>query len=356
MRLDEITSTEPQREHGDLSDLKASIQQFGLLEPLVVTPEGKLLAGRRRYQALTELHFETAPVRFAIPQNKYEEFLIALHENTCRKQLTWQEEAHCALQEKRLYEEAFPETKHGGNRKSSVHPAHLKPPRYTEAKASVDGVDDSTVRRQVELGEALIEHPELAEARTPTQARRLLRQITKAEVPPPEGKYRVLYADPPWSYNDQRTGLPGYATATDHYPAMTNEEIAALPIREIASGDSVLFLWATSPNIHDALHVAGAWGFEYKAMFVWDKIKHNYGHYNSVRHELLLICTRGSCTPDVPELIDSVVSVERSEHSEKPAYFRELIDKLYTRGNRIELFARGTLPDGWRGWGAEYEG
>jgi N6-adenosine-specific RNA methylase IME4 len=86
---------------------------------------------------------------------------------------------------------------------------------------------------------------------------------------------------------------------------------------------------------------------------VWDKVKHNFGHYNSVRQELLLICTRGSCTPDVKELVDSVQTIERStKHSEKPEEFRRIIDTLYPKGPRVELFARAK-HEGWDSWGNE---
>jgi N6-adenosine-specific RNA methylase IME4 len=77
------------------------------------------------------------------------------------------------------------------------------------------------------------------------------------------------------------------------------------------------------------------------------------GHYNSVRHEHLLICTRGKATPDHLELFDSVQAIERTEHSRKPDRFREIIDALYPHGKRVELFARGLLPEGWVGWGYE---
>ena len=103
--------------------------------------------------------------------------------------------------------------------------------------------------------------------------------------------------------------------------------------------------------------VIDAWGFIYKASFVWDKIKHNYGHYNSVRHENLLVATRGSCLPDRRELDDSVVQLERGRHSAKPSYFRDLIDRMYVPPghgvDRIELFARGELPPWWDSWGYE---
>ena len=66
----------------------------------------------------------------------------------------------------------------------------------------------------------------------------------------------------------------------------------------------------------------------------------------------MLIAGHGKSTPDVKELHDSVISIERTGHSEKPEYFRELIDKLYPSGNRIELFARKKAK-GWETWGAE---
>ncbi|MBA7557571.1 hypothetical protein ES705_50332 [subsurface metagenome] len=105
--------------------------------------------------------------------------------------------------------------------------------------------------------------------------------------------------------------------------------------------------------MEECFSVIKAWGFKYKASFVWDKVKHNWGHYNSVRHEFLLICIRGTFLPQSKELHDSVISIERSkEHSKKPEYFRELIEKMYPKSKKIELFARQKTRD-WQVWGAE---
>ena len=165
------------------------------------------------------------------------------------------------------------------------------------------------------------------------------------------GKYRVIYADPPWQYGSERLGNSGDAKM--HYPTMLPAAIGELPVEDLAEDNAVLFLWTTSPMLRKAMDVVESWGFTYKASFVWDKIKHNFGYYNSVRHEMLLICTRGSCTPDVAKLHDSVVSIERTKHSEKPEYFRGVIDEIYPNGRRIELFARGMLPGNWDVWGNE---
>lgn len=160
-------------------------------------------------------------------------------------------------------------------------------------------------------------------------------------------KYRVIYADPPWSYNDkQDTGMLG--GAVKHYTTMQLDDICALPVP--AADNAVLFMWVTSPLLEDSFKVINAWGFKYKSSFVWDKVAHNMGHYNSVRHEFLLIATKGSCTPDVKKLYDSVVSIERTEHSRKPKEFREMIDTLYPVGERLEMFAR-EAPEGWDVWG-----
>jgi N6-adenosine-specific RNA methylase IME4 len=166
----------------------------------------------------------------------------------------------------------------------------------------------------------------------------------------PDKKYRIIYADPPWQYGNS---MPSYfIEQANHYQLMTIDEIAALDIQSITEDNAVLFLWVTSPILEEAFTVIRSWGFEYKTSFVWDKVKHNMGHYNSVRHELLLVCTKGSCTPDNLQLFDSVQSIERTEHSEKPEKFREIIDTIYTVGNRVELFARKKI-DGWEVFGNE---
>jgi N6-adenosine-specific RNA methylase IME4 len=169
----------------------------------------------------------------------------------------------------------------------------------------------------------------------------------------PNARYRVLYADPPWAYNDKSdAGSVQTGGAEVHYPTMTIAELCALDVVSLCEPNAVLFLWVTSPLLFESAAVIKAWGFAYRALFVWDKVKHNRGHYNSVRHEFLLICTRGSCTPDVVKLFDSVQAIERTAHSEKPEEFREIINTLYPHGKRIELFARRTVA-GWDGYGYE---
>ena len=67
----------------------------------------------------------------------------------------------------------------------------------------------------------------------------------------------------------------------------------------------------------------------------------------------MIFAVRGSCTPQTKKLHNSVQVIKRSEkHSSKPEEFRRIIDALYPRGKRIELFARKKVP-GWDAWGNE---
>jgi len=144
--------------------------------------------------------------------------------------------------------------------------------------------------------------------------------------------------------------------AEDHYDCLDDAQLCEYrpggvrTVKELADRDAVLFLWTTAPMLQRAFPIIDAWGFEYKTFFVWDKVKHNVGYYNSVRAELLLVCTRGSCTPDTGKLIDSVQTIERSDkHSEKPQEFYDIIEAMYDHGRKLELFARNPR----QGWDAD---
>lgn len=181
-----------------------------------------------------------------------------------------------------------------------------------------------------------------------------------------EGMFRVIYADPPWLYND-RGVVPendAYGRAERHYPGMTMDELCKLLVAAHALPNAVLFLWVPALMLLEKpgpREVIEAWGFEPKTGMVWDKVLHNFGHYVSVRHEHLIIATRGSCLPAAPTP-DSVQTIRREgEHSAKPEEFRQIIEKLYTKGPRLELFARKRI-EGWtcfgndaRLWAAEAE-
>jgi N6-adenosine-specific RNA methylase IME4 len=142
----------------------------------------------------------------------------------------------------------------------------------------------------------------------------------------------------------------GTTSPADYYPAMTIKELCEMPIKNMTEDNAVLFLWVTSPLLDECFEVIKTWGFDYKTSFIWDKVKHNMGHYSSVRHELLLLCIKGSYPLQNIKLYDSVYSEERSEHSKKPEYYYKMIEDLYPNSNKVELFSRNKR-EGWSSYG-----
>jgi N6-adenosine-specific RNA methylase IME4 len=169
--------------------------------------------------------------------------------------------------------------------------------------------------------------------------------------PIPTGTYRLLYVDPPWRYEHVETEN---RAIENQYPTMGLDEIAALDVP--AADDAVLFLWATSPKLDEAMRVIEAWRFVYRTCAVWDKELIGMGYYFRQQHELLLVAARGSLpVPEPSARPSSVIRSRRGQHSVKPVEVYEILEAMYpdfTALDRVELFAR-SLRDGWAAWGNE---
>jgi len=370
MKTHPIAELFPLLPEAELQALADDIKARGLLLP-IVTYQGKILDGRNREAACERAGVK--PSYEAWQPKKHgsiEAFLHVQSLNMRRRNLSQEQRAaimHFAIEQvpelkrkvERIKEDAAERKADGqksggrGRKKTSGTrgPEVSEDGRAREEVAELYGVSGRTVERVTQL--AASNHDLLKDvAAGTTSVTKALRQV-KAEsiakqVDWPEGQYRVIYADPPWSYGNTQ---PDYHTEQrDHYPVMPLKAICELPVKSLALPDAVLFLWVTSPVLEESFQVVKAWGFKYKASFVWDKVQHNMGHYNSVRHEFVLVCTRGACMPDVQKLFDSVITEERSEHSRKPDSMYTIIETLYPHGPRIELFARSKRK-GWNRYG-----
>lgn len=183
---------------------------------------------------------------------------------------------------------------------------------------------------------------------TEKEVKYVVDQMLYVEPPPiPTGEFRVIYADPPWEFDN--SGFDQSAAA--HYPTMPTAQIALLEIP--ASDNAVCFMWATNAMLEDALEVMNTWDFDYKSNFVWTKdTGPTIGFYTTSRHELLLIGTRGQgMLPEVRPL--SIIKGEVKEHSRKPEVVYDLIESMYD-GPYLEMFARSGRQD-WTSWGNEAE-
>ena len=158
--------------------------------------------------------------------------------------------------------------------------------------------------------------------------------------------FACVYADPPWRFDNLATR----GAAADHYPTMSLDEIAALPVAQIVAPRALLWLWVTSSHLPKVWPIITAWGFAFKTSMVWSKGRPGLGNFVRNSHELLLIANRGGLLTRRKNQL-SVVQIRPGRHSSKPAKFRDIIE-----GNspdpRIELFGRHRVP-GWMVFGNE---
>ncbi len=182
--------------------------------------------------------------------------------------------------------------------------------------------------------------------------------VTEGFPPLPKRRYDVIYADPPWDYKGQLQhageGSGDSGGAVRHYSTVTLKDLATLEVSRIAEADCLLFMWATSPHLDQAIDLGGAWGFQWATVgFVWDKMRVNPGYYTMSQCELCLIFKRGRIPrPRGARNIRQLVREKRSAHSRKPNEARRRIDRMFPGLSKIELFARERAP-GWDCWGLE---
>lgn len=185
--------------------------------------------------------------------------------------------------------------------------------------------------------------------------------------------HRVIYADPALAF--ALWSEAGEAKSPQaKYRCETPEEVASLPVADLAYDDAVLFMWSTWPMLAagHAHMIARRWGFEPKTGGSWAKLSSTgqriaFGPGYIVRSadEPFLICTRGepklkdACRatrnlildPDFPFKSEWAVSAAVREHSRKPDLVIGMIEAMFD-GPYVELNAR-TRRDGWDCWGDE---
>lgn len=176
-------------------------------------------------------------------------------------------------------------------------------------------------------------------------------------------RYRTIVADPPWQYESTgwsygaddprgRSGKGGRKQSGLPYTAMTVQEIAALPVDELAAKDAHLYLWTTQKYLHDAHNIALAWLFEPVKILVWCKPPSGFSMGGAWGNacEFVVFARRGSL-PAKTRVPRDWWEWPRGAHSAKPEAFQDLVEQV-SPGPYVELFARRDRL-GWDTWGNE---
>lgn len=334
---------------GDLRSLADSIGEVGLLHPVVVTLEGRLIAGQRRLEACRSLGWTEIPVTVV---DLLQAARGEAHENFVRKDLLPSE----IVALKRAIEplERREARQRQGIRADLCHPATVAecqgPSRDKIARYL--GVGKTTIDRAEAVVEAAEEDPEeygylveqmdrsgkVAGAFRRLEVLRQAKELDAAAPELPDGPFQVIVADPPWRY-ESGSSVP--------YPTMDIEDIKAMPVESIAADDAVLWLWTTNAHVRVAFEVVEAWGFEYKTLLTWVKDRMGTGEWLRGQTEHCLLATRGK-----PVFLHgshtTVLEAARREHSRKPEEFYLIVDAT-SPGGKLELFCRQQRP-GWQSY------
>ena len=185
----------------------------------------------------------------------------------------------------------------------------------------------------------------------------------KVDIYNTDKKYNIIYADPPWEYSQSGSKTNSRGMAKQHYDTMNTDDICRLPVKKLSKDNTICFMWATFPNITQAIKVMESWGFIYKtAAFVWIKKNRKsntyfwgMGAYTRANAEVCLLGISKNTKAktqvlrnDIHQIIESPIEA----HSKKPDVVRERIIALLGDLPRIELFAR-QHAEGWDCWGNE---
>lgn len=170
--------------------------------------------------------------------------------------------------------------------------------------------------------------------------------------------YRVIVADPPWSYKGTTVGDGNWDRQTSKssniYETLSTEDICKLPVKELVQDNSYCFLWITSRHLLEGFGktVLQTWGFRPITVITWCKSPMSLGYYVRNASEHIAFGVRGSPGQFDRKDYPSWFEHNRLKHSQKPPVFYESHIPTLTHGPYLDLFARERY-NGWASWGKE---
>jgi N6-adenosine-specific RNA methylase IME4 len=170
--------------------------------------------------------------------------------------------------------------------------------------------------------------------------------------------YGAILADPPWSY--RMRSEKGYGKSPEaHYATMTDAELKALPVSQLARGHCLLVMWAIWPRLPFCVEIMAAWGFKFVTGGSWikrtahGKVRWGTGYVLRSGCEPFLVGRIGEPQGSRRNILNVIDAVAR-EHSRKPPEMRAMVEAMTPTAFRCELFAREAWP-GNETWGNELE-
>ncbi len=172
-------------------------------------------------------------------------------------------------------------------------------------------------------------------------------------------RFGTVLADPPWRFINRTGKVAPEHRRLARYETMTVQEISSLPVREVAADKSHCYLWTPNALVPEAVKVLEAWGFTYKTMLIWHKVRKDGGsdgrgvgfYFRNVTETILFGVRGGLRTYQPGRRQVNLLATRKREHSRKPDELYSIVEAC-SPGPFLELFARYPQP-GWSAWGDE---
>ena len=171
-------------------------------------------------------------------------------------------------------------------------------------------------------------------------------------------RFATILADPPWRFTNRTGKMAPEHRPLSRYGTLTLDEIAALPVSQLAADRSHLYLWVPNALLPEGLRVMQAWGFAYKSNIVWHKVRKDGGsdgrgvgfYFRNVTEQILFgVRGKDARTLAAGRRQVNLLATRKREHSRKPDEQYAIIEAC-SRGPFLELFGRGARS-GWTAWG-----
>jgi N6-adenosine-specific RNA methylase IME4 len=333
------------RDMGNIESLCKSIENLGLLQPIAIDTEGRLIAGRRRIEAFTKLERESIPCfRVSAFTEILDRLKAELDENTCREDFDL-DELHAMG--KRLEPYLKKEAKKRQGMRTDKHSGKFPESSKSDSRDQIgsaigifgkqwEKLDDIMESGDEKLIEDAVRTRKVDGVHRRLKIKEAAEQIASEPPPLPEGPFRVIVIDPPWEYY-KRSNDPSHR-GSNPYPSMSLEEIKSIDVNSIAHDDCVLWLWTTSSHLPHSFEIIESWGFTYKTTLTWAKQKMGTGDWLRGKTEHCLMCVRGKPTITLSNQT-TLLPANVGKHSEKPEEFYQFVESLCP-GSKAELFSR----------------
>ena len=372
MKYHSLADVFPLIEGAEFDALVADVAKQGLLEA-IVTLDGDILDGRNRYRACVaagvEPHFEVFegadPVAFVVSKNVARRHLDESQRAIAAAKIAVLQRGdnqHASIEAPSQAKAAtlLNVSRSGVQRAREV--LNEGTPELVKAveagRVSVSAAADVATLPKVEQTEIVAKgEKEILEAAKrirlqKAEVRRAeIQAIAATQVHIPAGKFSTIVIDPPWPMEKIERDVAPDQVAFD-YPTMSEDQLAAFPVADMAADDCHLFCWTTHKFLPMSLRLLDAWGFRYVLTMVWHKPggfqPFGLPQYNC---EFAIYARRGTPTFADTKAFNVCFQAPRREHSRKPDEFYDVIRRV-TTGPRIDVFSR-EARDGFDVYGNE---